>query len=73
MSVIETQAGDPPLLDVRGLHMHFPVTEGVVAHRRVGEVRAVDGIESLSGCFDFVNCLSALVRDDKGLQRVSFL
>ena len=25
--------------------MHFPVTEGVVAHRRVGEVRAVDGID----------------------------
>ncbi|MGA8755924.1 MAG: ABC transporter ATP-binding protein [Stellaceae bacterium] len=45
MSAIETRAGDPPLLDVRGLHMHFPVTEGVVAHRRVGEVRAVDGID----------------------------
>jgi oligopeptide transport system ATP-binding protein len=45
MSVIETHAGDPPLLDVRGLHMHFPVTEGVVAHRQVGEVRAVDGID----------------------------
>ena len=25
--------------------MHFPVTEGNIAHRRVGEVKAVDGID----------------------------
>jgi oligopeptide transport system ATP-binding protein len=37
--------GERPLLDVRGLHMHFPVTEGVVTHRRIGEVRAVDGVD----------------------------
>jgi oligopeptide transport system ATP-binding protein len=35
----------PPLLEVRGLRMHFPVTEGVVRGRRIGEVRAVDGID----------------------------
>jgi oligopeptide transport system ATP-binding protein len=35
----------PPLLDVRGLHMHFPVTEGIVARRKIGEVKAVDGID----------------------------
>jgi oligopeptide transport system ATP-binding protein len=35
----------PPLLEVRGLQMHFPVTEGVIRGRRVGEVRAVDGID----------------------------
>src|SRR5712691_2046140 len=34
-----------PLLEVRGLHMHFPVTEGIIIHRRVGEVKAVDGID----------------------------
>ena len=34
-----------PLLEVRGLKMHFPVTEGVVVQRKVGEVKAVDGID----------------------------
>jgi len=35
----------PPLLDVRGLRMHFAVTEGIVTRRKVGEVKAVDGID----------------------------
>src|SRR5438128_1476634 len=34
-----------PLLEVKGLQMHFPVTEGIVINRRVGEVKAVDGID----------------------------
>ncbi|HZQ85201.1 MAG TPA: ABC transporter ATP-binding protein [Acidimicrobiales bacterium] len=34
-----------PLLDVRGLQVHFPITEGVVIERRVGAVRAVDGVD----------------------------
>src|SRR5271157_4073671 len=34
-----------PLLEVRGLRMHFPVTEGIVVHRKVGEVKAVDGVD----------------------------
>ena len=34
-----------PLLEVKGLRMHFPVTEGIVARRKVGEVKAVDGID----------------------------
>src|SRR5271169_4220241 len=34
-----------PLLEVRGLRMHFPVTEGIMARRLVGEVKAVDGID----------------------------
>ena len=34
-----------PLLEVRGLHMHFPVTEGLIAQRKVGQVKAVDGID----------------------------
>ena len=34
-----------PLLEVKGLRMHFPVTEGLVSRRLVGEVKAVDGID----------------------------
>jgi oligopeptide transport system ATP-binding protein len=34
-----------PLLQVRGLRKHFPVTEGVLARRTIGEVKAVDGID----------------------------
>jgi oligopeptide transport system ATP-binding protein len=33
------------LLEVKGLRKHFPVTEGVIARRLVGEVKAVDGID----------------------------
>ena len=33
------------LLEVKGLRKHFPVTEGVIAHRMIGEVKAVDGID----------------------------
>jgi len=35
-------AGDP-LLDVRGLEKHYPITEGVLK-KQVGKVRAVDGV-----------------------------
>ncbi|MFB6089634.1 MAG: ABC transporter ATP-binding protein, partial [Halobellus sp.] len=35
---------DPPLLDVRGLEKHYPVTEGFW-NREVGRVRAVDGVD----------------------------
>jgi oligopeptide transport system ATP-binding protein len=43
MTVAET--GGNPLLEVRGLQMHFPVTEGIVVNRKVGDVKAVDGID----------------------------
>ncbi len=33
-----------PLLEVRGLKMHFPITEGLLG-RKVGDVKAVDGID----------------------------
>jgi len=33
-----------PLLDVRGLEVHFPVFKGSFFRRRSGEVRAVDGV-----------------------------
>jgi oligopeptide transport system ATP-binding protein len=57
MTAAATAERPLPLLDVRGLHMHFPVSEGVVTRRRVGEVRAVDvgrgetlGLVGESGC-----------------------
>jgi oligopeptide transport system ATP-binding protein len=34
-----------PLLEVKGLRMHFPITEGILTRRLVGEVKAVDGID----------------------------
>src|SRR5262249_6253049 len=34
----------PTLLEVRGLQKLFPVTEGILARRAIGEVRAVDGV-----------------------------
>ena len=35
----------PPLLDVRGLQMHFPIAEGLIRGRKIGEVKAVDGVD----------------------------
>jgi oligopeptide transport system ATP-binding protein len=34
-----------PLLEVKGLRMHFPISEGVLTRRSVGEVKAVDGVD----------------------------
>ena len=39
---------EPPLLEVRGLVKHFPVTAGVLS-RRVGTIRAVDGVSFTVG------------------------
>ena len=47
MSVTTTKAR--PLLEVKGLRMHFPVTEGIVRRHKVGEVKAVDGIDFTVG------------------------
>ncbi len=33
-----------PLLDVRDLKMHFPLTQGIIFQRKVGAVQAVDGV-----------------------------
>ena len=40
-------AGEPaaPLLEVRGLAMHFPISEGIVLARKIGNVKAVDGVD----------------------------
>jgi oligopeptide transport system ATP-binding protein len=41
-----TLAGNAaPLLEVRGLRMHFPIGEGVLVRRHLGEVKAVDGVD----------------------------
>src|SRR5215212_1422087 len=37
--------GEGALLKVEGLKMHFPVTGGGLIRRKVGAVRAVDGID----------------------------
>jgi len=39
-----TASGDIALLDVRDLVMHFPLTQGIIFQRKVGAVRAVDGV-----------------------------
>ncbi len=38
------QQAPQPLLEVRDLKVHFPVTSGLILQRRVGEVKAVDGV-----------------------------
>ena len=38
-------AGTGPLLQVRGLKVHFPIKQGVFFDRTVGHVRAVDGVD----------------------------
>ncbi|HET7520839.1 MAG TPA: ABC transporter ATP-binding protein [Candidatus Limnocylindria bacterium] len=35
---------DRPLLRTQDVQVHFPITEGLIVERRVGEVRAVDGV-----------------------------
>jgi oligopeptide transport system ATP-binding protein len=42
---VTVAADATPLLEVRGLRMHFPVTEGLIARRHIGDVKAVDGID----------------------------
>ena len=34
-----------PLVEVRGLAMHFPISEGIVMTRKIGDVKAVDGVD----------------------------
>ncbi len=36
--------GEESLLQISGLEMHFPITEGIIFQKRVGTVQAVDGI-----------------------------
>jgi len=36
---------DNILLEVRGLKMHFPLTQGIIIQRQIGAVKAVDGLD----------------------------
>ena len=36
---------DEPVLEVRGLVKHFPLTKGILFKKQVGAVQAVDGID----------------------------
>jgi peptide/nickel transport system ATP-binding protein len=36
---------DGALLEIRDLQVHYPITKGLVLRRRIGEVRAVDGVD----------------------------
>jgi oligopeptide transport system ATP-binding protein len=38
------QGEGQPLLEVRNLKMHFPLTQGIIFQRKVGAVQAVDGV-----------------------------
>jgi oligopeptide transport system ATP-binding protein len=42
-------AAPPTLLEIRGLRMHFPITEGMVMRRQIGDVKAVDGVDLTIG------------------------
>ncbi len=44
-SALPAPSAGEPLLEVRGLKKHFPLTQGVVFKRTVGHVRAVDGVD----------------------------
>ena len=35
---------DGALLEVKDLHKHFPIKEGLLIERKVGDVKAVDGV-----------------------------
>ena len=47
-ATIEPAAGEP-LLRVEGLVKHFPLTQGIVFKKTVGQVRAVDGVNFTLG------------------------
>jgi oligopeptide transport system ATP-binding protein len=44
---MEPSRTDEPILEVRGLVKHFPLTKGIVFKRQVGAVQAVDGVDLL--------------------------
>ena len=39
-----TPAANAPLLKVEGMKVHFPIKEGIIFERHIGDVRAVDGV-----------------------------
>ena len=43
-TTVPERTADNTLLEVRDLVMHFPLTQGIIFQRKVGAVRAVDGV-----------------------------
>ena len=41
---VETRNGAEVLLEVSHLKMYFPITQGLLIQRKVGDVQAVDGL-----------------------------
>ena len=54
---------DQPLITVSNLHLHFPIPEGTIFRRRVGEIRAVDNV---SLAIKTGETLSVVGEDDVG-------
>jgi oligopeptide transport system ATP-binding protein len=46
---MNSEVQETPLLEVRGLAMHFPIAEGILFARKVGDVKAVDGVDFTIG------------------------
>ncbi|MEF3120603.1 dipeptide ABC transporter ATP-binding protein [Kocuria flava] len=44
-----TTTAQAPLLQLRGLTKHFPLTQGIVLRRTIGQVRAVEGVDLTVG------------------------
>ncbi|WP_353944550.1 dipeptide ABC transporter ATP-binding protein [Streptomyces sp. HUAS MG91] len=40
-----SESGHEPILEVRGLVKHYPLTQGIVFRKQVGAVKAVDGVD----------------------------
>ena len=40
-----SNGGSAPLLTVKDLKMHFPITRGIILQRQVGAIKAVDGLD----------------------------
>src|SRR5205823_10155261 len=43
-AVVARDDGAEPLVQVRDLVKHFPITRGILIQRKIGSVRAVDGL-----------------------------
>jgi oligopeptide/dipeptide ABC transporter ATP-binding protein len=44
-SPAEPKRSGTPLIQVRGLKKHFPITRGIILQKKIGKVHAVDGID----------------------------
>src|ERR671910_906394 len=60
-----------PLLEVRGLQMYFPISEGVVMRRQIGEVKAVDGVDLTIGRGETLGLAGQIIYDGVDIARLS--